>query len=221
MTTKKESAKIILVLKKLKKFSDYTKREVMCMRMRIIQAAVEETGEKGIKFTMNDLAKRLGVSKRTLYENFSSKESLIDGIVEHFFLIIREKEEEITKDSTLSTIEKLKEIAMILPNSPRLMYMSKFYEMKQYYPKQWKKVEKWFAEWEPEFALIEEGIESGKLRRVNTIVFRKMIIEAIMALGDRSFLMKNDLTLKEALKNMVDIILHGLVVDEKDRNVLN
>ncbi|QZY55439.1 TetR/AcrR family transcriptional regulator [Crassaminicella profunda] len=185
------------------------------MRMRIIQGAIEETGEKGIKFTMNDLAKRLGVSKRTLYENFSSKESLIDGIVEHFFSTMREKEEEIINDSTLSTIEKLKEIAMILPNSPRLMYISRFYEMKQYYPKQWQKVEQWFAEWSPEFELIEEGIESGKLRRVNTIVFRKMIIESIMALADRSFLMKNDFTLKEALHNMVDIILYGLVVDEK------
>ncbi|QXM06803.1 TetR/AcrR family transcriptional regulator [Crassaminicella indica] len=185
------------------------------MRMRIIDAAIEETGEKGIKFTMNDLAKRLGVSKRTLYENFSSKESLIDAIVERFFSTMKEKEKAILEDESLDTLGKLKAIAMILPNDPKLMYMSKFYEMKQYYPKQWMKVEKWLNEWEPEVELIEEGIKSGKLRKVNPIVFRKIIIESMMALVERSFLMKNDMTFKEALQDMVDIILYGLVVDEK------
>ncbi|WP_168198363.1 TetR/AcrR family transcriptional regulator [Crassaminicella thermophila] len=184
------------------------------MRMRMIQAAIEETGEKGIKFTMNDLARRLGVSKRTLYENFSSKEELIDAIIEHFFTTMKEKEKDIINNPNLSTMEKLKEIAMILPNSPRLMYISRFYEMKQYYPKQWEKVEKWLYEWEPEEGLIKEGLRNGQLRKANTIILRKMVIESIMSLAERSFLMKNNITLKEALHSMVDIILHGLVIEK-------
>ncbi|TCO78718.1 TetR/AcrR family transcriptional regulator [Marinisporobacter balticus] len=186
------------------------------MRIRIIQGAIEETGEKGIKFTMSDLARRLGMSKRTLYENFSAKEELIDGIVEHFFSEIKKKEETILKDESLDTLEKLKAIAMILPNDPKLMYISRFYEMKRYYPKHWIKVEKWLNDWEPESGLIEEGIKSGRIKKVNSIVFRKMIIESMMALVDRSFLMKNDITLREALHGMVDIILYGLVVGEKE-----
>lgn len=187
------------------------------MHRRIIEGAIEETGEKGIKFTMSDLARRLGVSKRTLYENFDSKEALIDAIVERFFYVMKEKEEIILKDSNLNTLEKLKAIAMILPNDPKLMYISKFYEMKQYYPKQWNKVGEWLNKWEPESTLIEEGIRSGQLRKVNPIVFRKIVIESMMSLVERSFLMKNDITLKEALHGMVDIMLHGLVVDKKEK----
>ncbi len=164
---------------------------------------------------MSDLAKRLGVSKRTLYENFTSKEALIEAIIEHFFKQIQEKEDEILQNKDLDPIEKLKATAMILPNDPRLMYISKFYEMKQYYPKQWRMVQSWVNEWKPEEKLIKEGIESGKLRKVNSVILRQMIVESIMALVDRNFLMKNDITLREALHDMVDIILHGLVIDEK------
>lgn len=185
------------------------------MRSRIIEGAIEETGEKGIKFTMNDLARRLGVSKRTIYEKFHSKEEIIEAIVDKFLATMQEKEEEILGNPDLSAIEKLKAIAMILPNDFRLMYFSKFYEMKRYYPKQWHKIEKWAAEWEPETKLIEEGIAKGQLRKVNTVVLRKIVMESTMALLDRNFLMKNDITLRDALHAMVDILLYGLVQDDK------
>lgn len=35
--------------------------------------------------TMNDIATELSVSKKTLYENFSSKENLIEAVLEHIF----------------------------------------------------------------------------------------------------------------------------------------
>ncbi|WP_165000411.1 TetR/AcrR family transcriptional regulator [Anaerophilus nitritogenes] len=185
------------------------------MRMRIIQGAIEETGEKGIKFTMSDLARKLGVSKRTLYENFISKEALMEAIIEHFFTQIEEKQEEILGNENLDPIQKLKEIARILPNDPKLTYISKFYEMKQCYPKQWRMVQHWVNEWKPEERLIEEGMKSGKLRKANSVVLRQIIVQSIMSLVDRNFLMKNDITLREALNDMIDIILYGLVMDEK------
>ena len=37
------------------------------MREKIIDATVEEFKQNGLKFTMNDLAKRLGISKKTIY----------------------------------------------------------------------------------------------------------------------------------------------------------
>ena len=52
------------------------------MKTRIINAFIEETRNNGIKFTMDDLAKRLGISKRTLYEHFSSKVDILDSIID-------------------------------------------------------------------------------------------------------------------------------------------
>lgn len=54
------------------------------MRERIIQAAIESFGQTGFDRTkMDDIAKRLGLSKGTIYLYFKSKEDLFLAICEH------------------------------------------------------------------------------------------------------------------------------------------
>lgn len=48
--------------------------EEATMKQRILDAAVAEIELHGSSFRMDDLAKRLNISKRTLYENFSFQE---------------------------------------------------------------------------------------------------------------------------------------------------
>ena len=40
------------------------------MREKIIDTAIEEFTRNGLKFTMNDVAKALGISKKTIYTVF-------------------------------------------------------------------------------------------------------------------------------------------------------
>lgn len=52
------------------------------LRERIIETAVEAFTTHGIKsITMDDIANSLGISKRTLYEVFSDKESLLEECI--------------------------------------------------------------------------------------------------------------------------------------------
>lgn len=54
------------------------------VRERIVQAAIESFGQTGFDRTkMDDIAKRLGLSKGTIYLYFKSKEDLFLGICEH------------------------------------------------------------------------------------------------------------------------------------------
>lgn len=60
------------------------------MKERIITTALELFHSYSIRtVTMDDISKELGISKRTLYKHFDSKESLITECVKH--RIIREK----------------------------------------------------------------------------------------------------------------------------------
>lgn len=48
------------------------------LRERILKAAMSEFFEKGIKaIKMDDIARRLSISKRTVYEIYSNKEELL------------------------------------------------------------------------------------------------------------------------------------------------
>ena len=64
--------------------SEYTKHLVPRpeLRERIIDIAVEAFSAHGIKsITMDDIATSLGISKRTLYEVFSDKETLLEECI--------------------------------------------------------------------------------------------------------------------------------------------
>ena len=47
------------------------------IKEKIIIAAIEEFGKKGLKFTMDDIAKNLGMSKKTLYNVYANKEEML------------------------------------------------------------------------------------------------------------------------------------------------
>lgn len=64
--------------------SEYTKHLTPRpeLRERIIETAVEAFSAHGIKsITMDDIATSLGISKRTLYEVFSDKETLLEECI--------------------------------------------------------------------------------------------------------------------------------------------
>ena len=80
----------------------------MSLEIKIVNATINIFKEKGVKFTMDDLANNLGVSKRTLYENIDSKETLLNLLVDDIFDSITEKGKEILNDATIDNLEKLK-----------------------------------------------------------------------------------------------------------------
>ena len=57
----------------------------MKLEEEILKGSIEVFKEKGIKFTMDDLSRNLGMSKRTLYEIVRSKELLLLNAVDDVF----------------------------------------------------------------------------------------------------------------------------------------
>jgi TetR/AcrR family transcriptional regulator, repressor for uid operon len=60
---------------------------------KIIQAAIESFAQSGFDRTkMEDIAKRLGLSKGTIYLYFNSKEDLFLAICEHYLKVMRDQQ---------------------------------------------------------------------------------------------------------------------------------
>ena len=63
------------------------------LREKIIQAAIESIAQTGFDRTkMEDIAKRLGLSKGTIYLYFNSKEDLFLAICEHYLKAVRDQQ---------------------------------------------------------------------------------------------------------------------------------
>ena len=72
------------------------------MREKIIDTAIEEFTKNGLKFTMNDVAKALGISKKTIYTVFESKQEVLVAIADRYAGDFTEMREEIEQLSSLS-----------------------------------------------------------------------------------------------------------------------
>ena len=71
------------------------------MREKIIDTAIEEFTRNGLKFTMNDVAKALGISKKTIYTVFESKQDVLMAIADRYARDFTDMRQEIEADTEL------------------------------------------------------------------------------------------------------------------------
>lgn len=183
------------------------------MKERITNEAIFLIQQKGLSFTISDLAKSLGTSKRTMYQHFSSKDDIIDSIVENLILQIKNKEEEIFHDERLSLLEKITQILICVPEEFSTMDIRVLANLKRLHYNQWVKIDDFLKkEWDLVVKLMEEGIETGVLREINSQLFIELYLGAINQIYQPSFSLKSNLTMSEILKSVIDILLNGISI---------
>jgi AcrR family transcriptional regulator len=184
----------------------------LVLRNRIFSEAVNEMNERGVKFTMDDLARRLGISKRTLYENFSSKEELVGSILTSAIAEIKTKRDRIANDPTLDIPEKFKQIMLVRPSLCPEKTDCVALDIKKFLPDQWRIVEEDIEErWEIIEKLIHQGEQTGCFRKVFFPAVRAMFKGAFHEFANHNYLLQHKVTMKEMIEFMTDILLYGLV----------
>ncbi|MFD0715359.1 TetR/AcrR family transcriptional regulator [Paenibacillus sp. GCM10027626] len=182
------------------------------MRARIAKASVELIHVKGIRFTMSDLARQLGVSKRTLYEHFASKDEIIGFIINEAVLEIQRQEAEIYNNPQMNVIEKLRAVLALLPDDFKFIFTRLLDDIRRFHPQEWKKIDALLQhEWDTVEKLLEEGMASGHLRRTNVPALLQILKGATYSLFEPQYLAANKVTLEESVSTMVDIFLDGIV----------
>ena len=86
------------------------------LRTRILDEAAKQFDKKGIKFTMDDLAHALGMSKKTIYTVFEDKRSIMTETIDRFFDDALIEEEMILNDESLGIPEQLRLIIGKVPD---------------------------------------------------------------------------------------------------------
>lgn len=181
------------------------------MKNRIIQAFIEETRFNGIKFTMDDLAKRLGISKRTLYENFSSKVEILEAIIDLTFSEYEERGRAIRENKELSLEEKIRQTIGIILKHYEFYDLRILEQLKRYYPAQWERVDREMNQWNDLEQLLKEGMATGIVKKQNLDLLVKMILGVVNISLDQKFFYDQSLSAKEAVDAMSDLLLNGFI----------
>ena len=182
------------------------------IRKDILEGTIEVFNEKGLKFTMDDLARKIGKSKKTIYTVYREKDELFLAMVDYIFDSIKASEQAVLEDKSLDTLGKIEAIMGVMPESYNAVDFRELYTLKERYPKIYAQVQNRLETgWETTISLIEQGIKEGVVRSDVSIPIIKMMLEASLEqFFQRDVLIENGITYSDGLNQVVSIIIDGI-----------
>ena len=189
---------------------------------RVFYGAIEEFKENGVKFTMDSLASRLGISKRTLYETVPSKTALIEMVIDLTFADVKKQQKDIFENNEMSLTEKLKKLFTIVPAYAEMIDYRRVNEIKRIYPHLYQKIDDNLnSDWDRTIDLLEEGMEAGVIKRKNLVVLKLLLVQVFEKLLDGTFLIQNNISYQMAMKETLSIVFDGILTDEHKGTEVN
>ncbi len=190
-------------------------RGKMELKETILQGTIKVYSQKGLKFTMDDVAKALGMSKKTIYTVFRDKESLFLTMVDYMFDSIKQEEQAVVEDASLNTVEKIRKIMGVLPEGYKDLDFRQLYLLRDKYPKIYRQVElRLETGWETTISLMEQGMREGVIREVPIPIVKVMLEASLEQFFRRDVLLQNQISFQDALDAVVDILVNGISVRE-------
>ncbi len=181
-------------------------------RARILEAAIPLFNDRGLKFTMDELAAALGMSKKTIYAAFPSKEKMLEEMVDYVFDFIGRDKAAILDDDTLPYLEKLRRVLTTLTDKYESIDLRRLYDLESRYGAVYAKVARRLETgWEGTTALLEQGIREGVLRPFPIPIFKLMMETTLQQFFRNDVLLRSGISYQEALGQVVDILLRGIL----------
>ena len=101
------------------------------LKENIMQGTLQAFNQKGLKFTMDDIAKILGISKKTIYQVFRDKEALFLETVDYLFDRIKDSEQKIVENPEMDTLQKIHTILGVMPECYQDVDFRQLYQLRK------------------------------------------------------------------------------------------
>lgn len=191
------------------------------IRERILRAAHDRFLVHGFsQITMEELARDLGMSKKTVYQHFATKTGLLDAVLELRMALVRGEVESVMADRTRSFAERLR--AMLEVVSARLNEAKPPFlrDLGRHAPASFARVEAFRQEYLGRLfgQLLAEGRRLGVVRKD---LDDRLVIDAVLVLVRELVNPDRMLALKiapgAALETVLRLILQGVLVAPERR----
>lgn len=183
----------------------------MDLRERVITVAIDLFEDQGIRFTMDELAHRLKMSKRTIYEQVGTKEQIIEHVITEAFASIKAREAEIIADDTLDAATKLKRVLTVMPTRTELVEPAAIGQLREAYPKMYGLIVHHLSTgWEATLDLFQQATRQGLLKPIHPLILREILLATMERMLRDEVLAATGLTHDQALAEIVEVVFTGL-----------
>ena len=195
----------------------------MEMKARIKQKADELFRGYGIKsVTMDEIASRLGVSKKTIYHSFTDKDELVDEVIGDLLIYNQSccnKDRAKAKDAIHEVFLAMEMVQQMFENmNPVILY-----DIERNHPVTFQK----FLQHKNKFLLqvIKENIERGKKEElyrtdINTEVIAKIRLETMMLPFNQEIFPKSKFNLVDLEHQLIQHFLFGVATMKGHKLIL-
>ena len=162
--------------------------------------------------TMDDIARELGVSKKTLYHDFEDKHDLINRVIDYDMLQSRRFMEEIHR-MDLDAIEEVFLVNSRIHQNRARYNPTFYYDLKRHYPDTY---QRWLGEKRQNmFGLITENLQKGKREgvyreEIHEHTIGKLYLARIEMLDSNEIIDGHQTLSAEFLQEIFSYHLHGI-----------
>lgn len=186
----------------------------MEIKERIIAKAREQFFRYGVKsVTMDDIARELGISKKTIYQHFEDKDAIVHQLMMAEMANDKCEWDELDGSSN-NVIEKIVKSMDIIRQAFAEINPSTFFDIKKYHPKTWQL----FQDHKQNFIMesirkeLLEGIKQGFFRAdIKVEILVRMRLEQIEIGFDPQLFPPNKFSLIEVELTMLDHYIRGIL----------
>lgn len=184
------------------------------MKQEIIKRAMDDFMRYGFKtFTMDDLARKLGMSKKTLYEYFPSKNDLVEACLDYALDITVAKADTFLQGEH-SLIENVFRNQKKMQDIFNLNSVRPIWELKKYYPKTYERMDAEFTKCDYLFVdkILEQGWNENLFRKdIDLQFFKIFYVQVQRSSSLTDVFSENDFSLWYINHTVVEYIFRTLV----------
>lgn len=184
---------------------------------KILKGAEDLFMKYGIRsISMDDIARSVGVSKKTLYQYFEDKEDLV-SMVSKSHLERSTKQYDDLRVTSANSIEELARLSVCLKKDMEEMNPAMLYDIQKFHPKAWNI----WLEYKNKFIResvvrnLKQGIEDGYIRdEVNPEILASVRIELVQLAFSQEIFPREKFSLAEVQGQIFDHFVFGLVTEK-------
>lgn len=180
---------------------------------RILKGAEELFAQYGIKnVTMDEIARHLGMSKKTIYLHYTDKNKLVDEVVKHM-IFDHDIECKSIESKSQNAIDEIFQVMNYMNAFFTQVNPNLFFDMQRYHPEAWLH----FIRFKESVVLeqviqnMEKGIKEGLYRKDYSIkILARLRVEEIELVMNPKFYPPTKYNLQEVQAQLLDHFLHGI-----------
>lgn len=188
---------------------------------RILRGAQELFMKYGVRsVSMDDIARHLSVSKKTLYQYFADKDEIVTRVAE-FHLRHEQAQYESLRSEAENAIDELVRISTCIKRDLQKMNPSLLFDLQKYHPKAWTEWLRHKQEYMGQSIIrnLKQGVTEGFFRpEINTDILAAARLELIQISFDEQVFPSDKYSLTEVNTQLFEHFVYGLLT-EKGRKV--